>query len=182
MARWVKNISDHILSDPELSILKKGLNFAVTPRRVPVVDTITATEAACRDLNSGDANELRARVSGILKRHDRVKEQNVSKQEWQAIEQLKRDDTIMILPADKGRVTVVMKKSEYQEKCEHLLNDEKTYKKLKGDPTRKYKAELGNVLRDLKDRKIITPDLHRKFIPHGWSAPTFLRHPKSAQE
>ena len=160
MARWVKNISDRILSDPELSVLKKGLNFAVTPRQVPVVDTITATEAACRDLNSGDANELRARVSGILKRHDRVKEQNVSKQEWQAIEQLKRDDTIMILPADKGRVTVVMKKSEYQEKCEHLLNDEKTYKKLKGDPTRKYKAELGNVLRDLKDRKIITPDLH----------------------
>ena len=178
MARWVKNISDRILSDPELSILKKGLNFAVIPRRVPVVDTITATEAACRDLNSGDANELRARVSGILKRHDRVKEQNVSKQEWQAIEQLKRDDTIMILPADKGRVTVVMKKSEYQEKCEHLLNDEKTYKKLKGDPTRKYKAELGNVLRDLKDRKIITPDLHRKLYPTVDQPPRFYGLPK----
>ena len=131
-----------------------------------------------RDLNSGDANELRARVSGILKRHDRAKEQNVSKQEWQAIEQLKRDDTIMILPADKGRVTVVMKKSEYQEKCEHLLNDEKTYKKLKGDPTRKYKAELGNVLRDLKDRKMITPDLHRKLYPTVDQPPRFYGLPK----
>ena len=68
----------------------------------------------------------------------------------------------MILPADKGRVRVVIKKSEYQEKCEHLLNDEKMYKNLKGDPTRKYKVELSNVLRDLKDRKIITLDLHRK--------------------
>ena len=32
---------------------------------------------------------------GILKRHDKVNEQNVSKQEWQAIDQLKKDDTII---------------------------------------------------------------------------------------
>ena len=43
MSRWVKNCSDHILSDPELSVLKKRLNFAVTPRQVPVVDMITIT-------------------------------------------------------------------------------------------------------------------------------------------
>ena len=39
MSRWVKNYSDGLLSDPELSLLKKGLNFMVTPRRVPVVET-----------------------------------------------------------------------------------------------------------------------------------------------
>ena len=32
---------------------------------------------------------------------------------------------------EKGRVTIVMKKSDYQGKCEQLLNNEKTYKKLK---------------------------------------------------
>ena len=64
----------------------------------------------------------------------------------------------MILPADKGRIMVIMYKSEY-EKCEQLLKDEKTYKKLKGDPTRKYKMKLGNILKDLKDSKTITPVL-----------------------
>ena len=39
----------------------------------------------------------------------------------------------MVLPADKGRVTVVMKKEEYLEKCYNLLKDEKTYLKLKRD-------------------------------------------------
>ena len=29
-SKWVKNCSNHILSDSELSVLKKGLNFAVT--------------------------------------------------------------------------------------------------------------------------------------------------------
>ena len=137
-----------------------------------MIDTITATETACRDLNVGDANELRAKVLGILKKHDKVNEQNGSQQEWQTIDQLKKDDTIMILLADKGRVTV-MKKSEYQEMCEKLLNDDKTYRKLKGDPTRKYKIELGNVLRDLKERKIITPELHRKLYPTVDQPPHF---------
>ena len=165
MSRWVKNVSDRILLDPELSILKKGLNFTATLRRIPVVETITATETACRGLDSRDVNELRAKVSGILKKRDKVGEQNVSKQEWEAIDQLKKDDSIMILPADKGRVTVIMNKSEYEEKCEQLLKDEKTYKKLKGDPTRKYKTELGNVLKELKDSKKITPVLHKKLYP-----------------
>ena len=71
-----------------------------------------------------------------------------------------------------------MKKSEYQEKCEKLLNDEKTYKKLKEDPTRKYKTELGNVLRDLKERKIITPELHRKLYPTVGQPPRFYGLPK----
>ena len=48
--RWIKNCSDHILSDPELSVLKKALNFAVTPKRLPMVDVVTATESACRQL------------------------------------------------------------------------------------------------------------------------------------
>ena len=51
MSRWVKNGSDHLLEDPELSVLKKELNFTVTPHRVPVVDIITATE--CKSLGEG---------------------------------------------------------------------------------------------------------------------------------
>ena len=38
MSRWVKNCSECNLSDPELSVLKKGLNFAVTPRQDPMID------------------------------------------------------------------------------------------------------------------------------------------------
>ena len=136
MSRWVKNVWSYILSDPQLSILKKDLNFTVTLRWIPVVGTITATETACRGLDSGDANERRAKVSGILKKRDKIGEQNVSKQEWEAIDQLKKDYSSMILPADKGRVTVLMNKSEYEEKCEQLPKYEKSYKKLKGDPTK----------------------------------------------
>ena len=66
MSRCVQNCSDHMLSDPELSVLKKGLNFAMTPRQVPVIDMITITETPCRNLNKGDANEVRAKMSTIV--------------------------------------------------------------------------------------------------------------------
>ena len=43
---------------------------------------------------------------------------------------LKKDDSIMILPSDKGRVTVVLNKDDYCEKYNELLRDEKTFQKL----------------------------------------------------
>ena len=43
---------------------------------------------------------------------------NVSKEEIKSIDNLKKDDSIMILPADKRRVTVVMNKKEYEDKCQ----------------------------------------------------------------
>ena len=111
--------------------MKKGLNFAVTPKKVPIVDMITVTESACRNLDKGDTSELRSKVCGIVDKYKKIKDQNVTKEEIEGIERLKKDDSIMVLPADKVRVTVVLNKTEYDEKCQQLLGDQKTYKKLK---------------------------------------------------
>jgi hypothetical protein len=105
MSRWVKNCSDRILSDPELSVLKKGLNFAVTPKRLPVIDMVTATESACRQLGGGDGQELRSKVVNILSRGNvgLAKDQNITKEERDALDGLKKEENIMVLPADKGK-------------------------------------------------------------------------------
>ena len=52
----------------------------------------------------------------------------------------------MVLPADKGLLTMVMKKEDYLEKCNNLLKDDKTYLKLKRDPTRKYRDKCVDAL------------------------------------
>ena len=129
---WVKNCSLCILSDPELSVLKKGLNFAVTPKRLPVVDLVTVTALAFRQLGGGDANELRSKVVNIVGRGEKFleKDHNITKEEKEALDGLSKDDTIMVLPADKGRVIVVIDKQSYLDKCQELLKYEKTYKKF----------------------------------------------------
>ena len=48
---------------------------------------------------------------------------------------------------------------------ETRLGDEKTYKKLKGDTTWKFKGELVSILKDFKERRVITLDLHEKLYP-----------------
>ena len=46
----------------------------------------------------------------------------------------KKDDKIMIRPADKGCPTVVLDKSEYQSKMGEPVNNKDTYSPLKSDP------------------------------------------------
>ena len=43
--------------------------------------------------------------------------------------------SILILPADKGRATVVIDVTSYEEKALSLLQDDNVYAKLKKDPT-----------------------------------------------
>ena len=52
---------------------------------------------------------------------------NLTKAERQALKWLKTDKDIVILPADKGRVDVVMDKTDYYDKKDALVNNKKTY-------------------------------------------------------
>uniref|UniRef100_A0A183SAC5 OCRE domain-containing protein n=1 Tax=Schistocephalus solidus TaxID=70667 RepID=A0A183SAC5_SCHSO len=44
-----------------------------------------------------------------------------------AIRELKKDEEIVMVPADKGRATVILDKSEYVVKAQELLNDSQSY-------------------------------------------------------
>ncbi len=55
---------------------------------------------------------------------------DLTKQERQALKDLKNDDDIIILPTDKGRMTVVMDYSDYTNKAKELINDTNTYQHL----------------------------------------------------
>ena len=75
---------------------------------------------------------------------------NLTKDEQQALKRLKNDKEIVILPADKGRVTVVMDKTDYYDKMDALVNDKQTYELLKRDPTPALQRKLNNKLLTLK--------------------------------
>jgi len=78
---------------------------------------------------------------------------NVNKSERQAIDELKKLKDIVILPADKGKATVIVDKEEYMSKLKQMLSDTKTYKMLKKDPTTTYKRQLAGILNRLKQEE-----------------------------
>ncbi len=62
------NLSDHNISEQEESVLKLGLNFSVSPDKVPFDDMVTAVESAVKLVghNTAEADEIRNKTSHLL--------------------------------------------------------------------------------------------------------------------
>ena len=76
------------------------------------------------------------------------------------IETAKNIKDIVILPTDKGCVTVVMDKKDYSHKMDSLFNDKHTYEPLKCNPTPALQRRLSGKLLDLKKKETIDIQLY----------------------
>ena len=166
------------MTETEKSVLSKGLNFAATPPKLPVDDFIMATEQACQYIDSAPkAASLRHDVVKILSSKRPIR-QNITLEERKALQTLSRNNEIKILPADKGRVTVLMNSNDYHTKISGLLTDELTYAKLKSDPTNTFKLKLTRLLKSWKDTNKISYPLWQKLYPTAAVIPKFYGLPK----
>ena len=174
--RWVRNLSSTPLTQVQVSLLLHVPNFAVAPRH-PHGEYITAIEQACLKLEPHNAEELRATMRGAL-RNSQEPTSNITKQEVQALDELKNDQSRVILTADKGIAIVIMDKEDYLKKAKALLEDQGTYKALKTDPTSKMKSKMINLLKKIKTEGGIDDILYKKLYPTGAVTPKFYALPK----
>ena len=134
-------------------------------------------EEACKLVPPGLAHELRPKLSSIIS-SAKAPIPNISKEESQALQTLAKDNDILVMPADKGRSTVVVDKEEYSQKVRGILSDEKTYLKLMKDPTARCKSKLVAMLAKLcKDGKI-TETQKRYLYPTSETIPRLYCTPK----
>ena len=102
---------------------------------------IVAIETAARLVgpDTEEATVIQSKAATLLSNAKRNPENNITSEERKALRALKDDENITILPADKGRATVVMDEAAYEEKMQVLLDDNTTYRKLASDPTNAFK-------------------------------------------
>ena len=96
----------------------------------------------------------------------------------EALQTLKKDSNVMILPADKGKATVILNNADYKTKCQDILNDTITYKQLKKGPTNIYRRKLINLLKELKNSGAITQEQYYKVYPTANEPPKLYGLPK----
>ncbi|XP_072044968.1 uncharacterized protein [Amphiura filiformis] len=168
--KWVKNISDQDLTDPQQKLLSRGLGFAVAVDHIPHDDFIVACETACTKLSIEEAQNLRMEVAGTLKSANLPKP-NISKDEKVALRELQKSKDLLIMGADKGKCTVVQSTLDYEKKVKTMLSDERTYEKLKKDPTQVYKRKLLGLLQKLKNAKKIEENQYRLLYPTAETIP-----------
>jgi hypothetical protein len=140
------------LTKPQTDLLTKGLDFRPTPRQVPTVDYITATEKAAISIgtNTAAAADLRNTINHILK-NPKPYTSNLNREEIRALTDLRKIPNITILPADKGRATVVMDTSQYLRKMTPHTTGNPSNLLLPVDPTTEYKEALTKTLQPLSD-------------------------------
>ena len=177
LKRWVLNLSKRPLNDAETSVLEKGLNFAVTPSKLPTDDLIVAAEQACSLLETDEAHQLRPKLSSIIS-SAKPPTPNISSSESKALKALAKDDSILVLPADKGRCTVILDKGEYITKVETMLSDTSTYTRLNSDPTSKYKRKLVQKINKLLTEGKITKTQKDYLFPTSETTPRLYCTPK----
>ena len=134
--RHVVNLSSKQLTTPQLQVLSRGLNFAPTPKFIPKAHIVASVEAAITQSNVTEGEAIKARI-GVINAlsHAKLSPTNIHPQEAKAVKELAKDDDIVILPADKGRATVVMERSDYSAKMLAMLGDRDTYQLMAKDPT-----------------------------------------------
>ena len=84
------------------------------------------------------------------------------------MKELQSDTSVVILPADKSRSTVILNREDYLEKCMNHINNG-PYELLKKDPATKNKCKTLRQLKALKDnswlRSYSQPKIHKSEVP-----------------
>ena len=121
----VINLTTTELSQHQESLLNLGPKFVPAPNKVPVMDIITTTELEARNLDYKNKNTvaqtLRQDVMKTLKTAKPPKS-NLTKEQRQALKELKSDNENAIYPFDKGSGLVMLPKETGKEKKKKLEN------------------------------------------------------------
>ena len=150
------------------------MNFSITPKSVLMKEIISKVEGSLKTLNKIEGDTTRTKVSLTLQKAKLPKD-NLSNAERASLKNLKDDDAIIILPADKGRATVILNKEEYIRKCNDNI-DNGPYQYLKKNLTESIKRVNGinrQKLQHVLDRNIIDKDLYCKLKPTYSPTPRF---------
>ena len=90
---------------------------------------------------------------------------------------LSKDESIIILPANKGNITVILDRSEYQKKMLDMLN-EPTYRKLKRNPTTRIEKRVMDAIKRVESSDSIPEKLKHQLTPQFSRPPQIYGLPK----
>ena len=149
----IYNNSSKKLTTNQEKLLELGLNFAVTPKKFPLIEYIAAAEDLCQFLEErGDdeSMEKAQKFRNIMIDHIRkgvgmkIKD-NLSADEKKILKEIISDADIIICPADKGRAIVLEDRDSYLLKLQQQLDE-------------------GDYIIDNRKEKTLLDKLHKKLL------------------
>ena len=109
---------------------------------------IASVEEGISELPQAEKDQIRSQVYSIIKTARPPVKQNLSREEKKAMCELKRDNSIVIIKADKGNAVVVMDRNDYEKQTGEMLDDNNVYEVItdkRRNPASKTELELQRI-------------------------------------
>ena len=191
--RRIVNLSKTALSDVQVKLLEKGLDFAVKNRKFNLDDVKVNLEMAAYDLqkfkklDKVSIDKVKGKVNMEIDNYkkDLLSEirvrKGLSKMEVAELNKLKKDPNIIITKFDKGKGVAILDKQEYDAKILDYLNGSGNFVKIAGDELKLLILEeerITRVLKNGKEKGVFTEDEYKNLKPQGTRAGKVFGLPK----
>nr|VZI48171.1 unnamed protein product [Spirometra erinaceieuropaei] len=142
--KLVHNLSSKELTEEEMQVLLHEASFNTADAKP--ANMIAAVESILSQTGATDETKdlIRHQVSSILMAH-RPRDV-LSKVERDALKELRADNNLVIEPADKGRSTVVLDRTDYNQKAKSLLEYRQSYLPRESNPIKTLTREINATL------------------------------------
>jgi len=174
---WFMNLTNKQFPNESKIVLGMGPKTSIAYKRkdLPIKNILSEVESCLDNINSNnDKNRLRAKCTNIITNHKYLHdstrtpvEKELSRMTYITKKFLRENEDVIICRADKGNVTVAIKKEEYDQKMEALLSDENTYKKVSKIPITSLEQKNNEIVKELRHRNLIDDFTRNKLITHN---------------
>ena len=103
---------------------------------------------------------------------------NLTKAQYSALRDLKRNRNCIVLTADKGVAMVIMDRQDYINKANRLLN-QNTYRSIPRDSTKTIKNKLISILKRVKNQTGLDSITYKSMYPTGCVPSSSMASPRS---
>ena len=170
----IHNFSSYNLSQTETSLLLKGLNFFLSPKKLKFENHLLPFDLVYRNVLQDDVNEdetlhLKSKIKDIglssfrlcNKKYHRL--ENLSKEEYEGFINLKNSKNIIIQKVDKGNSVLMIDRLSYIVIMKELLSDRSKFMKIEFNSKYKVNHEIRYFL-DIKKEIILVKTIFRILI------------------
>ncbi|XP_044754973.1 uncharacterized protein LOC123313928 [Coccinella septempunctata] len=175
---FLTNYTDVNIPDEVRMILSLGEKHSFVPDKLPVVNIIKDLEYCIesQQLDSDEKDNIRARSVGIVKNYltkYQHKKQDILSKKYirETFEFVKNNQQLVISRSDKGNITVIMSRDEYETEVYKMLDDQNVYLKLQKDPTTKIQNNINKIIKILKENQFISDSEYKNMIKHNSTPP-----------
>lgn len=180
-----KNLTDVVFDNEIKWLIGLGPNFSlnIPNNNIPVLEIITDVEQILKNIQDETEKELkRSRVSRILqnfkqKNNNDFLSKYTSYVLMKTKKLLKENDNIIIVKSDKGNVSVVMYKDDYENKMNLLVNNP-NYKVISRNPTSNLINQQNKLVKRLNSAKVIDDVKAKLMNRYNFSIPRIYALPK----